>query len=265
MGVTRLGIRSGGFAVAEAGLVIKRLAGELVVVEGAADDPSVLLEALTDGVVDAVLLPAGLASPGARTELAGIPKRRDARDGLTGDVTLAGLPAGAPVAVDSSLRRAQLLGRRTDLVPVPPGADAVAAIAALVALDDPDATAEVFDIADWPTAPGQGALAIFTRRGEAAIAAGVDHRASRLTVLAELGVLERLDPIAGATLAAHAELDDGLLFLSARVYHPDGSGHHTSSHALYPEDSKDPIAALADRVAAELLAQGAGSPDTGWS
>jgi len=52
-------------------------------------------------------------------------------------------------------------------------------------------------------------------------------------------------------------LEDGLLFLTATVYALDGSAKLTASHAAYPEDSKDPAAELAERVADELLADGA--------
>ena len=259
MGVTRLGIRTGETARAEAGIVAKRLEAELVVVAGAGDNDA-LLTALRDGHVDTVLLPAGWSgSLGDDVTLAAAPKRRDARDALTGSVPLDALPAGARISVGSALRRAQLLGRRRDVEPVTdPDPDVDAEITALVALDDPDVAAEVFDLADWPTAPGQGALLLITRRGEQAVVSKADHRPSRLTVLVELAVLDRVGPVAGATLAASAELADGLLFVSARLYDPDGGEHVTSSHALYPEDSKDPVAELAARVADELLAQGAG-------
>jgi hydroxymethylbilane synthase len=76
-------------------------------------------------------------------------------------------------------------------------------------------------------------------------------------------VAERVGLLVATTLGVQSELADGLLFISARVYAPDGSGHVTSSHALYPEDSRDPIGDLAARVADELLAQGAGEPNDG--
>jgi hydroxymethylbilane synthase len=58
-------------------------------------------------------------------------------------------------------------------------------------------------------------------------------------------------------VGAHALLDDGLLFLSARVYSLDGAESLTSAHALYPEDALHPADDLAARVADELLAAGA--------
>jgi hydroxymethylbilane synthase len=47
------------------------------------------------------------------------------------------------------------------------------------------------------------------------------------------------------------------MFLSGRVYALDGSSQRTASHALYVADSKDPVGELADRVATELLDNGA--------
>jgi len=70
-------------------------------------------------------------------------------------------------------------------------------------------------------------------------------------------VLARLEAGCSAPIGAHAILDDGLLFLSARVYREDGGEQLTSSHALYPEDATDPVGELASRVADELLASGA--------
>ena len=265
MSATRLGIRTGESARAEAGLVAKRLEAEVVVIEVGRDAEAGLRAALADGFADAVLIPAPALAAGAgistASDPAAIPERRDARDAFVGGGTLESLPVGSRVAVDSRLRRAQVLARRDDLdviltAPVEfDGADN--RVTSLASLEDPEDAVELFQIDDWPTAPGQGGLVLLTRRGEERRVAGVDHRASRLALLAELGVLARLGASFAPTLAAHALFDDGLLFLSARVYRSDGSEHVTSSHALYPEDVKDPIDDLASRVADELLARGA--------
>ena len=232
----------------------KRLGAETLVV---ADDVAGLRRSLAAGEVDAILVPAGLV--GADVPAA-VPKRRDARDAVIG-AKLGTLPAGAKVAVSSALRHAQLREAWPELVAVTPGDAHDAQIVTLAEMDDPSTAVELLDLADWPTAAGQGALAVVTRAGDEALAASADHRPSRLTVLAELALLERVGSGAGWSLAAHAELADGLLFLSGRRYN-EGGGHATSSHALYPEDSRDPAGELAERVAAELLAGGedGGSP-----
>jgi hydroxymethylbilane synthase len=257
MGVTRLGIRSGESARAEASLVAKRLEAELVVVEAGSDPEAGLRAALADGVADVVLLPAPALAAGAATPAA-IAKRRDARDAFVGTATLDALPPGSRVTVDSPLRRAQVLSRRSDLdlvFAMPADAEGSGnRVTSLASLEDPEDADELFQIDDWPTAPGQGGLVLLTRKKDERLVTSVDHRPSRLAILAELGVLARVGPSLAPLLAAHALFDDGLLFLSARVYRPDGSGQVTSSHALYPEDSKDPVGDIATRVADELLA-----------
>jgi hypothetical protein len=75
-------------------------------------------------------------------------------------------------------------------------------------------------------------------------------------VEAELGIKDRLGD-AGDLLGAHGIIDDGLLFMSARVYRPDGADKVTSSHALYVADVPHPARDIADRVATELRGFGA--------
>lgn len=280
----RLGTPGSAVARAQAEAVAKRLGAELVVVDTArdaadADIAEALRAALRAGEVDAVvhayarlpLLPAdGLT-------IAAVPKRSDARDVVcgAGGHDLDTLPAAARVGADSPRRRAQLLRRRPDLEVVDlhgdvearlarVGADdpehrldaAVLSAAGLERLGRPDAITEWLSLTSWPTTPAQGALAIETRTGDARSVSKLEHKPSRLTADAERGVLARLGA-ASAPLGASALLEDGLLFLSARVYALDGSEHVTSSHALYPEDSRDPAGELAARVADELLEAGA--------
>jgi hydroxymethylbilane synthase len=95
------------------------------------------------------------------------------------------------------------------------------------------------------------------RTGEEKLVSGLDHRATRINVEAERQVLALLEAGCSAPVGAHAFVDDGLLFLSARVYALDGSARLTSSHALYLSDVKQPGSELATRVARELLDAGA--------
>ena len=60
-----------------------------------------------------------------------------------------------------------------------------------------------------------------------------------------------------APIGAHALIDDGLIFLSARVYSPDGTLHITAAHALYLDDDPRPAETVASNVATELLSLGA--------
>jgi len=207
--------------------------------------------------------------------IAAVPKRVDERDALCArdGLTLEALPAGARVGTGSPRRQAQLRSLYPDLevvdlrgnidsrlAKVTDGhLDAVIlAAAGLARADRSDAVTEYLGIAGWPTAPGQGALAIEVRTGDEKLAAVLDHKPSRTKTDAERHVLAFLDAGCSAPLGAHAVIDDGLLFLDARVYALDGSRYLTSSHALYANDVEDPAREAAQRVADELLAQGAG-------
>jgi hydroxymethylbilane synthase len=204
------------------------------------------------------------------------PRRADARDALCArdGLTLETLPEGARVGTGSPRRRAQLAARRPDLDVVDirgnidtrlarvgdadpeRGLDAVVlAAAGLERLGRSDAATELFDLDRWPTAPAQGALAVETRTGDEALAARVDHRSTRLAAEAERGVLARLEAGCAAPIGARSFVEDGMLFLTARIYRVDGSAQLTSSHAAVLDD--DSAAELAERVSAELLAAGA--------
>jgi hydroxymethylbilane synthase len=248
---------------------------------------SALRDALLAGRVDAIVhslkdLPTA-DYPGL--SIAAIPKREDARDALCArdGLTIDTLPTGARVGTGSPRRRAQLLKRRPDvevidirgnvdtrLGRVSPstgsGTEAgsgteldavILAAAGLSRLGRLDAVTEFLGIDGWPTAPGQGAVAIEVRAGEEKLVAALDHKNTRILVEAEREVLALLGAGCAAPIGANAFVDDGLLFLSARVYSPDGSTTLTSSHALYLSDVKQPGSELAARVARELLDAGA--------
>lgn len=290
----RLGTRGSALALAQATPVAEKLGAELVVIRTEGDASTApladlggtgvfataLRTALLAGEVDVVVhsykdLP---TQPAEGLTIAAVPKRADARDALcaANGLTLDTLPAGARVGTGSPRRRAQLLSRRRDLevVDIRGNVDSrlarvgtdldavVLAAAGLERLGRVDAVTEFLGIDGWPTAPAQGALAVEVRAdgldgpGRQKIAK-LDHRPSRLAADAERGVLARLEAGCSAPIGAHALLDDGLLFLSARVYSLDGTRHLTSAHALYPEDVADPAAELAQRVAGELLEAGA--------
>jgi len=135
----------------------------------------------------------------------------------------------------------------------------VLAAAGLDRLGRLEAATEFLGIDGWPTAPAQGALAVEVRAGDESNRDfdKLNHQPSRLAAEAERGVLSRLEAGCSAPIGAHALLDDGLLFLSARVYALDGSRQLTSAHALYPEDVLNPADDLAERVSTELLEAGA--------
>ena len=240
-----------------------------------ADDCDVVVHSFKD-------LPTA-AYPGLR--IGATPKRADARDVLCarGGLNLTTLPQGARVGTGSPRRAAQLRSLRPDLDVVDIRGNvetrlgrvaegdldavvlAAAGLSRLALLDSVDG--EYLELSDWPTAPGQGALALEVRDGKldrslAAALTAINHATSQATVLAERLVLARLEAGCAAPIGAMAAIDDGLLFLTATVYSPDGSRSVVSSHAATPDSHS--VAHLAeaaqdvsDRVSRDLLAGGA--------
>ncbi len=245
---------------------------------------SALREALLAGVCDLLVHslkdlptvgPEGLV-------IAAIPQRADPRDALCArdGLTLSELPAGARVGTGSPRRMAQLRHRRSDLAIVDlrgnvdtrlgrvrdGDLDAVVlAAAGLQRLDRLAAATELFDVTDWPTAPGQGAVAVETTERVfarlAGILGGLDHTVSRVTAVAERAVLARLEAGCSAPVGASAIVDGELLLLSATVYRPDGSGQLTASFGEVLEGSaaerEASAVALGTRTADDLLGRGA--------
>ncbi len=184
-----------------------------------------------------------------------VPKRADARDALCARdaLTLESLPVGARVGTGSPRRVAQLKARRPDLdvVDIRGNVDTrlgrvaegdldavVLAVAGLKRLGRSDAVTDSFPLSEVPTAPGQGALAIEVRSGDekgrgpiAKAVTAVDHATTRACVTAERVVLAGLEAGCAAPIGATAIVDDGLLFLTATVYRPDGTAQVTASHA----------------------------------
>ncbi|WP_213816052.1 hydroxymethylbilane synthase [Glaciihabitans sp. dw_435] len=245
---------------------------------------SALREALIAGECDAIVhslkdLP---TAPYPGLVIAAIPKREDARDALVArdGLTMDTLPEGARVGTGSPRRVAQLRARRPDVEVIdirgnidsrlarvldettPPERrlDAVIlAAAGLGRIGRLGAITEYLSIDGWPTAPGQGALAMEVRAGDEKKVQSLDHKTTRIVVDAERAVLAILEAGCAAPIGANALVDDGLLFLSARVYATDGSRRITSSHALYVSDVKDPSIEVATSVARDLLDSGAAS------
>jgi hydroxymethylbilane synthase len=250
---------------------------------------SALREALLRGDCDLIVhslkdLP---TDPYPGLAIGAVPKRADARDALCArdGLTLATLPDGARVGTGSPRRVAQLLAKRPDLdvVDIRGNVDTrlgrvavgdldavILAAAGLGRLGRSEAVTEFFSLSDVPTAPGQGALAIEVRHsdqlGAAALAqalASINHVTTRATVTAERAVLAGLEAGCAAPIGATAIIDDGLLFLTATVYAPDGSAALTSSHAATPSgmnfsDLDDAAHDVARRAVSDLLAAGAG-------
>jgi hydroxymethylbilane synthase len=305
-GVIRIGTRASALAMAQTKQIAERLAKaakadiELVPIttEGDVSHASLaslggtgvfataLRDALLRGECDVVVhslkdLPTA-EHPGLR--LGAVPKRADARDALCArdGLTLATLPEGARVGTGSPRRIAQLRAARPDVIAVDIRGNVdtrlgkvesgeldavILAAAGLGRLGRADAATELLSLDEWPTAPGQGALAIEVRRerGDSALERAleaIDHGMTRATVLGERLVLAGLEAGCSAPVGVTSFVDDELLFLSANVYSADGTRRLTSSHAATPEsrsaaDLAPAARDVADRVVAELLGNGA--------
>lgn len=166
-------------------------------------------EAVLDGRADAAvhsckdmptLLHEGLA-------LAALLPRGPAHDVLLGAPSLAALPPGARVGTGSPRRAAQALRVRPDVVPVPLRGNVPTRVARLD--DDCDAVVlaaaglerlgiarpgAALPLEEFPTAPGQGAIAIVARPGSEAarLAALADDAATRACVEVERAALRAL-------------------------------------------------------------------------
>nr|WP_314507612.1 hydroxymethylbilane synthase [uncultured Microbacterium sp.] len=294
----RVGTRASALAVAQTSAIAAHLGPyELVTITSEGDRSSaplaslggtgVFVSALRDALradqVDVIVhsmkdLPTG---PAEGIVLAAVPVRADARDALaTRDgVTLAGLPTGARVGTGSPRRRAQLLAARPDLdvVGIRGNVDTrlgrlfdadedrrvdglVLAAAGLERLGRLGEASELLDLAIWPTAPAQGALALEVRADAPAAlrarVAAVDDASTHLAAAAERGVLARLEAGCSAPIAAHATVsarsrEGAAITLTATVFAPDGR-----SELTVVETGADPLE-VADRVAAALLERGA--------
>ncbi|WP_129782759.1 hydroxymethylbilane synthase [Promicromonospora panici] len=169
-----------------------------------------------------------------------------------------------------------------------PDLDAVVlAYAGLARLGRTEVISEVLDVDVVAPAPGQGALAVEVRTadlvpdpstgaapGASEPSAGsghslaeaihlLDHRPTRLAVLAERSVLARLEAGCAAPVGAHATVSGSVLRLRAVVAAVDGSeqmsrtGETPLSPDVAPEILDDAARALGRSVAEHLLADGA--------
>ncbi|MGO1543434.1 MAG: hydroxymethylbilane synthase [Gulosibacter sp.] len=200
-----------------------------------------LREALAQGEVDIAVhslkdLPTTPA-PGLR--LAAHPAREDARDALIArdGLTFAELPEGAKLGTGSPRRRAQLRRVRPDLelhdirgnvdtrIGFVTDGELDAVLLATAGLTRVGRTAEITDylsLEEFPTAPGQGALAIETREDwDLAGLDELDDAATRAATDAERWILNGLDAGCQAPVGIYGYVNDGVLTVLARVYGQD--------------------------------------------
>jgi hydroxymethylbilane synthase len=230
--------------------------------------------------------------------IAATPIREDARDVV---ITRSGsplheLPSGSTVGTGSPRRIAQVRRRapRAEVIDIRGNVDSrlqrvasgeldavILAAAGLSRLGtDSPLKREELGFAEWPTAPGQGALAVETRTDAPSelleALAELDHAETRLAITVERAILEGLDAGCQAPMAAHAVFNGGEIRVRTVVYAPDGgrrigldvtevlNGEYIrrngSGNGADAADGADPMHAARElglAVARRLLEQGA--------
>ncbi|MCI0153528.1 hydroxymethylbilane synthase [Dermacoccus nishinomiyaensis] len=212
--------------------------------------------------------------------IAGIPVREDPRDALVArdGLTLGELPAGAVVGTGSPRRAAQLqaLGLGFEIRDIRGNIDTrmgyvtsgeldgvILARAGLTRVERTGAISETIDPLQMLPAPGQGALGLECREGDARVIAALaelDDADTRAAVTAERAVLGALEAGCAAPVGALAEIveePDGSLEISLRAFvgAPDGSFELRRSDV----GSYDNPAAVGEALARTLLDDGAGA------
>lgn len=235
-----------------------------------------LEEAILDGHVDLAVhslkdlpgeLPPGL-HVGAYCE------REDVRDALVarnGIVSFEDLPIRASLGTSSLRRQAQLLAVRRDLLIQPvrgnvdtrlrklDRAEFDAVVLAAAGLHRLGYTARITQyLAPEFVVPavGQGALAIETRENDSVvneIVLAMDHKPTRLACEAERAFLKRLGGGCLVPIAAHAQIEGGLLRLIGLVTNPNGS--ETVRGEVHGELNNPGV--LGQLLADDLLSRGA--------
>lgn len=205
--------------------------------------------------------------------VAAIPPRADVHDRLISSQnwTFQDIPTGSIIGTSSRRRAAQLLHLRPDLNIRPIRGNVqtrldqvirrefdatVLAAAGLDRLDLPGIGSIELDLETMLPAPGQGALAVESRRSDeriTEIVSALDHADSRAAVTAERSLLRHLSGGCLAPIGAYAMIVDERLVLSAVVLSVDGQVrlHHAAEGK--PQDAK----ALGEEIADALLAAGA--------
>ena len=292
-GRIRIGTRGSALALAQTEAVADRLRGlgatvEIVRIRTEGDraqaDGSMMLgrgafvkeleRALLDGRIDLAVHSAKdmPTDPAEGTEVVAYPEREDPRDALVSrdGRGLASLAPGARVGTESPRRRAFLLHLRPDLViaPIRGNVDTrlekldagefdalVVAAAGLTRLGRAGRIVERIAPAAMLPAVGQGALAVQARAGDprAAVAAALDHPATRTAVTAERAFLRAMGGGCRTPFAALAEAAGGRVEVAGAAVEPDGREALRDSASGPAANAK----AVGEALARALLARGA--------
>jgi hydroxymethylbilane synthase len=206
-------------------------------------------------------------------EICAIPPREDPRDALVvrdGFRALTDLPRGAIIGTGSIRRQAQLLALRPDFMvrDIRGNVDTrlkkladeqydavILACAGLNRLGLQATISSLLGLDEMLPAPGQGALAIQSRRGDrdvSSLVATLHHGPTATAVLAERAFLRQIGGGCNSPVAVHAAADGDYIKIDGLVAAPDGSLVIRDSISHLPEHAEDAAGLLADR----LLARG---------
>jgi hydroxymethylbilane synthase len=280
--VLRLGTRGSRLALAQSQSVADALGGAEVVAVRSTDSEPGDKERFVRGVEQALIageVDLGVHSakdlPGQRPDelrLAGVATREDPRDAYVGRAASLGeLPAGARIGTSSLRRRSQLLALRDDLevVELRGNVDTrlgkleegeydgmILAAAGLRRLGREREIAFLFAVGEMTPAPGQGSLAIESRRDDpesAAEAARISEHDALVELTAERTATLALDASCQTPVGVCARLEGGELSVHGYAGLPDGSEWVRDRVA---GDGEQP-AALGQALAERMIAAGA--------
>ncbi|HET9093981.1 MAG TPA: hydroxymethylbilane synthase [Solirubrobacteraceae bacterium] len=272
----RLGTRGSALALTQARSVAAALGEEVAIVTVSTSGDrgelpndksrwtSALEHALLAGEIDLAVHSAkdvpGELAPG--TWIAAIPERQDPRDGLCGVADLGSLELGARVGTSSLRRAAQLRAARADLEIVElrgnvdtrlrklAAGEVDAMVLACAGLIRLGRQSELGAVLDLVPAPGQGALLVQARDGDAR-ARRINDPVAERCVMSERALASRLNATCHTPLGASAAaVTGGEVTLTAWIGLPDGS--------QWIEDAlSGPAGAVGGAVAERMLAAGA--------
>ena len=205
--------------------------------------------------------------------IAATPEREDVRDAFLSNTYEAfeDLPQGANLGTASLRRQTQALHRRPDLQLVNlrgnidtrlakldrGDADGILlAYAGLRRLGLESRVKQLLDPYAFPTAPGQGALAIETRVEDAAKdwVLALNHEPTALRIAAERGALEALEGSCRTAVAGYATLDGTTLTLVVEALTPDGKDLYRREGRI-EQVTRTGADALGRRLGAEIRAE----------
>jgi len=208
-------------------------------------------------------LPDGLA-------LSAFLEREDVRDAFIGRAApnVSDLPSGARIGT-SSLRRQALIRRarpdlevvtfrgnvQTRLRKLEDGevAGTFLALAGLKRLGLADRATQRLEIADFPPAPGQGAICIEARADDAATLAllePINHAPTATALACERAFLEALDGSCRTPIAGHATVIGDRLDFAGMILTPDGREAHEATTDGAAADAARLGRAVAERLKA---------------